>query len=49
MDEVCRQLRETKRSVVAIALDVGCGNPSNFPKRFCRETDLAPSDYRRQR
>jgi len=42
-------LRETKRSVVEIALDVGSGNPNHFAQLFRRETELAPSDYRRQR
>jgi AraC family transcriptional regulator len=49
MDEARRRLRETKQSVVAIALDVGYANPSHFAQLFRRETGLAPSDYRRQR
>ena len=49
MDEARRLLRETKRSVVEIALDVGYANPSHFAQLFRRETGLAPSDYRRQR
>lgn len=49
MDAARRLLRETKRSVVAIALDVGYANPSHFAQLFRRETGLAPSDYRRQR
>jgi len=49
MDEAKRLLRETKRSVVEIALDVGYANPSHFAQLFRRETGLAPSDYRRQR
>ena len=40
---------ETKKSVVTVALDVGYTNPSNFARLFRRETDLSPSDYRRQR
>ena len=44
-----RLLRETKKSVVAVALDVGYANPSHFAKLFRRETGLSPSDYRRQR
>ena len=48
MDEARRLLRETKRSVVEIALDVGCANPSHFAQLFRRETGLAPSDYRWQ-
>jgi AraC family transcriptional regulator len=49
MDEAKRLLRETKESVVSIALDVGYTNPSHFAQLFRRETGLAPSDYRRQR
>jgi AraC family transcriptional regulator len=49
MDAAKRLLRETKQSVVAIALDVGYANPSHFAQLFKRETGLAPSDYRRQR
>ena len=48
MDAAKRLLRETKRSVVEIALDVGYANPSHFAQLFRRETGLAPSDYRRQ-
>jgi len=47
---VARQLlRETKKSVVTVALDVGYTNPSCFAQLFRRETGLSPSDYRRQR
>lgn len=42
-------LRETKKSVVEIALEVGYADPSHFAKLFRRETGLSPSDYRRQR
>jgi AraC family transcriptional regulator len=49
MDEARRLLRETKRSVVEIALDVGYANPSHFAQLFRRETGLSPSDYRQQR
>jgi len=49
MDEAKRRLRETKESIVSIALDVGYTNPSHFAQLFRRETGLAPSDYRRQR
>ncbi|HEX9425589.1 MAG TPA: AraC family transcriptional regulator [Pyrinomonadaceae bacterium] len=42
-------LRETKKSVVDVALDVGYTNPSHFAQLFRRETGLSPSDYRRQR
>jgi len=46
--EAKRLLRETKRSVVEIALDVGYFNPSHFAQLFRKETGLSPSDYRRQ-
>jgi AraC family transcriptional regulator len=49
MDAARRLLRETKKSVVDVALDVGYTNPSHFAQLFRRETGLSPSDYRRQR
>jgi AraC family transcriptional regulator len=49
MDEARRLLRETKRSVLEIALEVGYANPSHFARFFRRETGLSPSDYRQQR
>jgi AraC family transcriptional regulator len=49
MGEAKRLLRETKRSVVDVGLDVGYANPSHFAQLFRRETGLSPSDYRRQR
>ncbi|MBV9395764.1 MAG: helix-turn-helix transcriptional regulator, partial [Methylobacteriaceae bacterium] len=49
MSEARRQLRETKMSVVEVALEVGYANPSHFARLFRRETGLSPSDYRRQR
>lgn len=49
LDATKRLLRETKKSVVAVALDVGYSNPSHFAQLFRRETGLSPSDYRRQR
>ena len=42
-------LRETKMSVVDVALEVGYANPGYFSQLFRRETGLSPSDYRRQR
>jgi AraC family transcriptional regulator len=44
-----RLRRETKKSVVDVALEVGYADPSHFAKLFRRETGLSPSDYRRQR
>jgi len=49
LDVARRLLRETKKSVVDVALDVGYTNPSHFAELFRRETGLSPSDYRRQR
>jgi len=44
-----RLLRETKKSVVEVALAVGYANPSHFAQLFRRETGLSPSEYRQQR
>jgi len=49
MNEAKRLLRETKKSVVDVGLDVGYASPSHFAQLFRRETGLSPSDYRRQR
>ena len=49
MDEAKRLLRETNKSVVEVALDVGYANPSHFAQLFRRETGLSPSDYRQRR
>ena len=49
MDQAKRLLRETKKNIVSVGLDVGYANPSHFAQLFRRETGLSPSDYRRQR
>ena len=49
MNEARRLLRETTKSILDIALDVGYTNPSHFAKLFRRENGLTPSEYRRQR
>jgi len=49
MNAARQLLRETKKSVVEIALDIGYTNPSHFAQLFRRETGLSPSVYRRQR
>lgn len=49
MNEARRLLRETKMSVIDVALEVGYTNPSHFAHLFRRETGLSPSDYRRRR
>jgi AraC family transcriptional regulator len=49
MDAARRLLRETKKSVITIAIEVGYSNPSHFARLFRKETGLTPTDYRRQR
>jgi AraC family transcriptional regulator len=49
INEARRLLRETRMSVVDVALEVGYASPSHFARLFRRETGLSPSDYRRQR
>jgi AraC family transcriptional regulator len=49
MDAARRLLRETKKSVVEIALEVGYANPSHFARFFRKETGSSPSDYRQSR
>jgi len=49
MNNARRLLRETKLSVMDIALEVGYADPSHFARLFRREIGLSPSDYRRQR
>lgn len=49
MTEARRRLRETKQSIVAVALDLGYSSPSHFARVFRRETRMTPSEYRRQR
>lgn len=44
-----QMLRETDKSIMDVALDVGYSNPSHFARLFQRETGLSPSDYRRKR
>ena len=48
MNAARRLLRETKGSVVAVALEVGYTNPSHFAQLFRKETGLSPSDYRKK-
>jgi AraC family transcriptional regulator len=49
MDASRRVLRETKKSVITVANEVGYSNPSHFAQLFRKETGLSPTDYRRQR
>lgn len=48
MNEARRRLRETKQSVVSVALDLGFSSPSHFAQVFRREARMTPSEYRRQ-
>jgi AraC family transcriptional regulator len=43
-----RLLRETPRSVIDIANEVGYSNASHFARLFRKVTGVTPSDYRRQ-
>ena len=49
MDTARRLLRETNKTALEIALEVGYANASHFAQLFRRETGLTPSDYRRRR
>jgi AraC family transcriptional regulator len=39
-------IRETKRSLIEIGLDVGYKNPSHFAQVFRRLVGVTPTDYR---
>jgi AraC family transcriptional regulator len=49
MERARRLLRETKRSVIEIGLDVGYTSPSHFTRIFRREVGSSPTEYRRMR
>lgn len=49
LDAAKRMLRETKKSVITIANEVGYSNPSHFAQLFRKDAGLSPTDYRRQR
>jgi AraC family transcriptional regulator len=44
-----RLLRESSKSVITVANEVGYSNPSHFAQAFRKETGLSPRDYRRDR
>ena len=44
MDAARRLLRETKKSVITIAIEVGYSNPSHFARLFRKETGLPPTE-----
>lgn len=48
MDRARRLLRETSRSMIEIALEVGYSSPSHFAQIFRREIGVTPSQYRGQ-
>ena len=48
MNDARRRLRETRQSVVSVALDLGFSSPSHFAQVFRRETRMTPGEYRRQ-
>jgi AraC family transcriptional regulator len=48
MEKAQTMLRETRKEVIEIALDVGYSSPSHFAKVFRREIGHSPSEYRRQ-
>jgi AraC family transcriptional regulator len=48
MELARKLLRETKRPVVNVAIEVGYANPSHFARVFRQETGFCPGDYRRQ-
>jgi AraC-like DNA-binding protein len=45
--QVCRLLSETDLSITEIAYKCGYGNMANFNRRFLREKQMAPRDFRR--
>lgn len=49
LDAARRLLRETSKSVITIANEVGYSNPSHFAQLFRKEAGLSPTDYRRQK
>ena len=40
-------IRETKRSLIEIGLDVGYKNPSHFAQVFRRVVGVTPTEFRR--
>jgi AraC family transcriptional regulator len=46
MAEARRLLRETSKSIIEVAIDVGYTNPSHFSQIFRREVGVSPSEYR---
>lgn len=46
MEQARRLLRETRRTVLDIGLEVGYASPSHFTQVFRREVGVLPTDYR---
>ena len=46
MDKARQLLRETQKSAMEVALDVGYSSPSHFAQIFRREVGVTPSQYR---
>ena len=49
LDAARRLLRETQKSVITFANEVGYSNPSHFAQLFRKDTGLSPTHYHRQR
>jgi len=49
IDAACKLLRETTKSVITVANEIGYSNPSHFAQLFRKETGLSPTHYRRER
>ncbi len=48
LKEARRRLRETKASIITVAMDLGFRSPSHFAQVFRRETGMSPSEFRGQ-
>jgi AraC family transcriptional regulator len=48
MEKAQDLLRETRKDVIEIAMDLGYASPSHFAQVFRRETGQSPAEYRRQ-
>lgn len=46
LNEARRRLRESKDSIITVAMDLGFQSPSHFAQVFRRETGMSPSEFR---